>query len=268
MILLYLIPKNLLSLIVGWLAHRSWPKPINTWIIAKFSQVYKINLAEAEKNITEYESLGDFFVRKLKVSCRPLGEGWAVHPADSVITAQSRIQKNMFIAVKGQSISLTDFLANSKAHEIFSQGQSFTYYLCPADYHRVHSPVNGSIKKVTHIPGQLWPVNQWAVQNIKNLFLVNERVVVEIETNRGLVCVTFVGATNVGSIELSFDTSLKTNRPFSNQRSTSKLMNTPILKGQELGLFRMGSTVVVTYPQVITGHLTLPCKVNVNANLF
>lgn len=265
--LLYLIPKNLLSLIVGFLVHLPLPRPLTRSLIAKFSQVYKINLSEAEKDISEYRSLGDFFIRHLKSGVRPLGDGWAVHPADSVITAQSRVQKNSLVAVKGQSISLSDFLVQPKAYDLYSQGQSFTYYLCPADYHRVHSPVNGVIKKITHVPGALWPVNDWAVKNIPNLFILNERVVVEIETNRGLVSVVFVGATNVGSIELAFDASLKTNRLFSKNIFT-KTYEQPIEKGQELGLFRMGSTVVVVYPQVITGNLNLPLPARVNANLL
>lgn len=265
--LLYLIPKNLLSLIVGYLVHLPLPRPLTRALIAKFSQVYKINLSEAEKDISEYASLGDFFVRHLKKNSRPIGEGWCVHPADSVLTAQSRVEKNMFLSVKGQRVSLSEFLVNPKAQEIYTQGQSYTYYLCPADYHRVHSPVTGTIKKITHVPGHLWPVNDWAVKNIKNLFLVNERVIVEIETNRGLTSVVFVGATNVGSIELSFDNSIKTNKLFRSERLT-KDYNIQIQKGDELGLFRMGSTVVVIYPQVIAGHLNLPLPVKVNANLF
>lgn len=267
---LYLIPKNLLSLILGALAHIPWPAPLNQWLLKTFSNYYKINLAEAEHPLSDYKSLGDFFVRRLRPEARPLGGDWAVHPADSQLTQMGRIKSGKVIYAKDRGYSLAEFLADPTAHEKYANGQFFTYYLCPADYHRVHSPVAGEITEITHIPGALWPVNTWAVENIHDLFVVNERVVVEIKTDRGPVAAVFVGATNVGSIEIFKEPKLKTNRFLQGKAPVRYKFEKPlaISKGEELGLFRMGSTVVMIYPQVVTGNLDLPKQVKVNANLL
>jgi phosphatidylserine decarboxylase len=114
----------------------------------------------------------------------------------------------------------------------------------------VHSPIEGWIKEVRYIPGLLWPVNDWSVTSIEDLFVKNERVVVEIESARGVMAVVFVGATNVGSIRLAFEPELKTNHMHvrSPQKWNYPTKSLPISKGQELGMFCMGSTVIVVAP--------------------
>lgn len=267
---LYLIPKNCLSLVLGALAHVRWPEPLNQWLLRTFTNYYKINLAEAEYPIEKYKSLGDFFVRHLRDGARPLGGDWAVNPADSELTQMGRIRGGQVIYAKDRGYMLEEFLADSSAHDKYANGQFFTYYLCPADYHRVHSAVAGEITQIIHIPGALWPVNKWAIENIRNLFVVNERVVVEIRTDRGPVAAVFVGATNVGSIEIFKESKLKTNRFLQGSKPTYYKFERPmpISKGEQLGLFRMGSTVVMVYPHVVSGNLQLPKKVKVNANLL
>lgn len=267
---LYLLPKNLISLILGSLAHVSWPGPLNRWLMRTFANYYKLRLDEAEKSLFDYKSIGDLFVRHLKPGVRPLGKDWAVNPADSKLTQMGRIKVGQVIYAKDKAYALSDFLADKHAHEKYASGQFFTYYLCPTDYHRVHSPVAGKITKITHIPGALWPVNDWAVANIGNLFVVNERVVVEITTDRGPVAAVFVGATNVGSIEIFKESSLQTNAfmQSSKVRHFQYPQGMSIEKGEELGQFRMGSTVVMIYPQVISGALELPREVKVRANIF
>ncbi len=241
------LPKNHLSYFVGVLTHLKLPKFIWTPIIRWFASAYKINLSEAEFEISEYQSLGDFFVRRLKPGIRPIGNTWNVHPADAVITQASKITGGKLIQAKNKFYDVVDLTNDSKALDKYNEGYFLTYYLCPTDYHRMHSPVNGSIQKITHIPGKLWPVNSWSTENVPELFSVNERVCVEIKTDRGLVNVIFVGATNVGQIILTVDSEIHGNQLVLSKPLTKENLNINVTKGQELGMFRMGSTVVMLY---------------------
>lgn len=240
------LPKNHLSYLVGKLVHIKLPSFLNKLIIANFAKAYHIRLDEAEFSYDQYPSLGEFFIRRLKPGIRPVASSWAVHPADSVITQAAVIQDGKLIQAKNKTYSLVQFTKDPNALAKWDQGIFLTYYLCPTDYHRVHSPVTGTIKRVRHIPGALWPVNAWSTENIHELFSVNERVLVEIETDRGPVGVMFVGATNVGQIILSFDPTVVGNQLLSSA-VLEKEYSFPIKKGDELGAFRMGSTIVMLY---------------------
>ena len=261
------LPKNHLSFIVGKLVHLKLPSFLTRFIITRFAKAYKIDLTEAEFPIERYESLGEFFIRRLKPGLRPIATSWAVHPADSVITQADTIRAGKLIQAKDKTYSVQQFTRDSQALEKWDQGVFLTYYLCPTDYHRVHSPVDGKIVRMIHIPGALWPVNSWSTKNVHELFSINERVLVEIETDRGLVGVMFVAATNVGQIILSFDPEVVGNQ-FQVSSSYEKFYQIPIKKGDELGAFRMGSTIVMMYakgvlpnPQV-QKYVGQPVKVN------
>lgn len=229
--------------------HLHLPGFLNHIIITIFAKHFRINLDEAEYPIENYPSLGEFFVRRLKPGLRPLGSTWAVHPADSVITQAAPIKSGKLIQAKNKTYSIDNFTRDPEALAKYEKGSFLTYYLCPTDYHRVHSPVDGEIKRVVHIPGALWPVNSWSTENIHELFSINERVLVEIETNRGLVGVMFVGATNVGQIVLSFDSDIIGNQLLSDAIKIKEYKDLKIQKGDELGMFRMGSTIVMLYSE-------------------
>lgn len=267
------LPKRRLSRWVGHLMH--WEGP--TWwahlSVKSFAKMYNINLQEAEKDYTEYPSIGQFFIRRLRLGVRPIAENsWAVHPADSHITQASPIQDGTLIQAKGMTYNLDEFTQDPHCHEKWGEGYFMTYYLCPTDYHRVHSPVTGEITDVRAMPGELWPVNEWSTSNVKNLFGVNERILVEIQTDLGPVGVVFVGATNVGHIVLSFDETIRGNQKsacvFQHKNYSPSI---PVKKGDELGMFRMGSTVVMLYPkgfkEKYQNSLNLGPSVQVNAAL-
>ncbi len=245
MFILYGLPKNLLSYWVGKLMHFQFPSFIAQFLIRHFIKLYEINESEAELPIEHYKSIGDFFIRKLKAGSRPLSPENFVHPADSKMTARGLVLAGQILQAKGRNYSLVEFLRESDDSR-WLNGYYITYYLCPTDYHRVHSPVEGRIKEIRYVPGELWPVNDWSISNIDKLFIKNERVIIEIETTLGPIAVVLVGATNVGSIRLSFEPSLKTNH--AHKRKENKLTYVepiPIAKGAELGMFCMGSTVIV-----------------------
>lgn len=246
MVLLYLLPKNLLSRLVGWLVHRPLPRWLRSPVIGLFARAYRIRIDEAEKGIEDYPSIGDFFVRRLRSSARPLGEEGLLHPADSLVTQAGPIQDGQLVQAKGRSYSLANLLDRDEWAPTYRDGAFVTYYLCPTDYHRVHSPVNGSVRRVRHVPGALWPVNEWSVGRIADLFCVNERVIVEVDSVHGPVAAVFVGATNVGKITLAFWPEFATNlAKVRSPRERNFGPETLLSKGDELGTFHMGSTVVL-----------------------
>ena len=226
-----------------------WPAPIHHRLLKFFARLYQINLNEAEKPLLEYPSIGDFFVRRLKDGARPLGSGVLVHPADAVLTQFSRLHQDQLIQAKGKDYSLAKLIgepSTSQAVINFWQGSFAVYYLCPTDYHRVHSPVDGDILQVKWIPGHLWPVNRISVDSVRDLFAINERIVVEIQTAKGRCLVIFVGATNVGKMTLSFEPRVVTNNLKQREPLVFQYKNPRrIEKGAELGQFQMGSTVVM-----------------------
>lgn len=254
---------------MGVLVHIQLPSFLNSLLIRQFAKAYKIDLSEAEYPVEHYKSLGDFFVRKLKPGIRPIGSTWALHPADSTITQAAKIADGRLIQAKNRTYSVESFTQDAKALDKWKEGFFLTYYLCPTDYHRVHSPVSGKIVRVVYIPGALWPVNSWSTSHIHELFSINERVLVEVQTERGLVGVMFVGATNVGQIILSFEPEIRGNQLLSNAVVEKTYANLSIQKGDELGQFRMGSTIVMLYSKgtlpdeiKIEKFLNQPVRVN------
>ena len=244
--LIQYLPRKWLSRQIGFLVHIRGPW--SSLLIWLFAEYYNINLSEAEKPLELYPSLGEFFIRQLKEGVRPLAQAWAVQPADSKVTEFGEIENGTLIQAKGITYKLAHFIEDPDALDKYDNGTFITYYLCPTDYHRVHSPVAGLVRSVTYMPGDLWPVNEWSVKNIAKLFRTNERMYVEIATEFGPVGVVFVGATNVGSIELSFGDKIKPAfKTNAGQRPRRHILDIPheINIGEELGMFRMGSTVVL-----------------------
>lgn len=245
--ILKFLPRKCISRIAGKIAFFQFFSFIQIKINSAYASYFKIDLSEAELSLDKYPSLGEFFIRKLKTDARPIQSDFCIHPADSVVSQQDEIKNNQLIQAKGITYSVQELIGEKIENGIevnskFEDGYFLTYYLSPKDYHRVHSPVTGVITKINYISGDLWPVNQWSVLNIPNVFNLNERVYVEIKTTHGPVGVVFVGATNVGSIKLAkYDI-----RPSKVNYQLNDL-NIPVAIGEELGMFRMGSTIVMLY---------------------
>lgn len=250
--IVHFLPKKLLSYWMGRLMHVKLPKPLAHWSVRTFGKYYQINFDEAEKSADEYSSIGDFFVRRLKQGVRPIADSPLLHPSDSVIAQVGEIQQGHCIQAKGKTYTVAGLCADFEWAKKYEDGLFLTYYLCPTDYHRVHSPVDGKIQRLRHVPGHLWPVNNWSTENIENLFAVNERIILEIESRLGSCLMVFVGATNVGQIRLAFDSEIITNIR-GDEVPREKEYNPPIeiSRGQEVGTFYMGSTIVMIYPKTI-----------------
>ncbi len=257
-LLIPVLPKNDLSHAVGKIVHTKLPGSLGRKSVGMFARYYNINLEEAEHGLEDYPSIGALFTRKLKEGLRPVGKG-IVHPADALITEAAPIKDGQAIQAKGRTYSVAGLLGGGPYSENFNDGAFVTYYLCPTDYHRVHSPVDGKIIWSNHIPGALWPVNEWSTQKIPNLFNVNERIAVVIESERGLVALVMVAATNVGNMSMTFDPSITTKVRRGSRKPHPKTYapGVTVSRGEEVGIFHMGSTVVMLYaPGVLQGAVS------------
>jgi phosphatidylserine decarboxylase len=205
--LLYLIPKNWLSRLVGWAVRRPWPlglhRLIRDWFIGK----YGVNVAEAEKPLEAYPTLGALFVRRLQPGARPLAAASLVSPVDGMLTQRGVLEGGAdarLVQIKGLSYSLAGLLGKGWDAAAYAGGAFLTLYLAPWNYHRIHAPAQGRVLRARHIAGALWPVNAWSVERIPELFVRNDRILVEMECGGGRICTALIGATNVGRITLDF----------------------------------------------------------------
>jgi phosphatidylserine decarboxylase len=239
------VPKNHLSRAVGRLVHARWPRPIARRLVRWFADTYQIDVDEAGKPIHDYASIGHFFTRDLREGLRPI-EGELVSPVDGVLRAFGTVRDGRLEQIKGKDYTLARFLGDEGAARRYENGVFFNLYLSPQDYHHVHSPVGGTITRSLHIPGKLWPVNDWSLANVEELFSINERVVTWIASRFGEVAAVMIGATNVGKISVVYDSFLS-NVPRSERRSRDYTPPIPIAAGDRLGTFHMGSSVVLLF---------------------
>jgi phosphatidylserine decarboxylase len=244
--LMRLMPTHTMSRWVGQLAKQ----PFSKTIIPYFSKRYNITLDEAEHDIHHYQSLNEFFTRRLKTGLRPVAshEGAVVSPADGKVAAFGTINKGMLVQAKDAYYSIWDLLGISPQEASRYDGGTFiTIYLSPRDYHRVHSPIEGQITDYSYIPGTLFPVNAFGVRVVKGLFAMNERLVTFIESGIGRVGVVKVGATIVGSVKVGYDKDATTNVKAGTVIHKKIHQSLPVTRGEELGFFEFGSTVVLVF---------------------
>ena len=238
--LLWLLPKNSLSRLVGKLATLKLPLFFRESFFKAFGKFFGVDFSEIQKPLREFESLQDFFIRQLKPGLRPIDSANLVSPCDGVFGQCGQIKDGQLMQIKGKNYTLSALLGEEAPG--FNNGYFATIYLSPKDYHRFHAPCDASITRARYIPGYLWPVNAWAVKNIDQLFCINERIVCWLGEEAILVA---VGATCVGKVKLAFDPELTTN--IKNAQSILKYYEPARVfqKGAELGYFEFGSTVVL-----------------------
>ena len=244
-----ILPKGFISRIFGLVAIMPLPQKLMKKIIAWYSAKYGVNLDEARIPPTGFKNLNMFFTRELKSGARKIDpdKKSVVATTDSRVDEFGDINEDSILQAKGIDYSLREFIPSNKC-EKFINGKFITLYLSPGDYHRIHSPVSGEITGFFNIPGKLYTVQEFMVQRFKGLFSVNERLITYIETEKGSVAVCKIGAINVGKITLSYDYSV-TNKFF---RSKNEHIYAPderpqINKGDELGAFNLGSTVIILF---------------------
>ena len=243
----FLLPQHLLSRLMFRFARiqASWIKNLFTsWFVSK----YKVNLTEALlEDIDEYKHFNDFFTRALKDGSRPISDSKVVSPVDGVVSQFGSIKESMIVQAKGKEYSVEALLADNSINDLYT---SFaTIYLSPKDYHRIHMPFDGSLKSMKYIPGNLFSVNQRTVNDIDEVFARNERLVCFFDTEYGEIALVMVGAIFVGSMETSWEGQITP--PYTKSIKTYDYDSRQIKlsKGEELGRFNMGSTVILVLPK-------------------
>jgi phosphatidylserine decarboxylase len=218
-------------------------------IISWYSAKYGVNLSEAEIPEAGFKNLNSFFTRKLIAGARKIDadKKSIVATTDSRVDQYGDISDDSILQAKGVDYSLRDLIPSIEA-EKFIDGKYITLYLSPGDYHRIHSPVSGRITGFFNIPGKLYTVQEFMVKGLKGLFAINERLITYIETSSGAVAVCKIGAINVGKISLSYDHSV-TNKFFrsKNEHIYDEDKQPEINKGGEIGVFNLGSTVIILF---------------------
>lgn len=247
----YILPKLILTKITGYLA-KIKNKYFKNLFIYIFTQVYKIDLNQAErKNISDYQDFNDFFTRKLDFTVRKLDlSPNIISPVDGTVLTLGDMYNSTLIQAKNHSYQLNELLGESNKSQkftpLFQNGSFITIYLSPQDYHRVHMPHTGKLVSMRHVPGKLFSVSPTSCKAINNIFANNERVINIFKTEHGYIAVILVGAMLVGSIATQWSGIITpphnnpsiTNFDYSEQEI---ILN----KGDELGYFAMGSTVIL-----------------------
>lgn len=238
-----LLPQHALSRLVGRLA-ASENNLVKTPFVRLFANAYNVNMAEAARgNLHDYRSFNDFFTRELKEDARPLAEGdhTILCPADGAVSQLGRIEDGQVLQAKGIRYRF-EALAAEAASQRFEGGSFITIYLAPSDYHRVHMPVQGRLRRSIAVPGALYSVNSHTEAEVPGLFARNERLVCEFDTDYGRVLSIMVGAMIVASIETVWD------GPASPYRQhTSQEHDMTLGRGAEMGRFLLGSTVILCF---------------------
>ena len=247
----YLLPKHWLTAVVYRLARVRVPAVKNA-LIRGFLKLFDVELEEVKGRVPQdFRSFNDFFIRELNDGARPIDANPAaiVSPADGTLSQAGTLRGSRILQAKGIDYSLEDLLAADvdKAGE-FSGGAFATIYLAPYNYHRVHAPVDGELVAAHYVPGDLFSVNSKTAAQVPGLFSRNERLNLHFQTAFGPMVVVFVGALNVGSISTPWSGEVRPRKSGVVERIDVSAAPQQVRKGDLLGWFNMGSTVIVLLP--------------------
>ncbi len=241
--LLRAIPRVRLSQAVGRLSEAPLPKPVSQAIAGVYSRAYDVNMDEAEPRTKPYPSFDAFFTRPLRPGARVISDDVVVSPADGKLESSGPVESSGRIFVKGRPYEVGELVGGAEEAASFAGGSFAVVYLSPRDYHRVHSPVDGSLRLVRGIPGDLFPVNSIGERHVPRLFAINNRVVMFIDTpGLGQVAVIMVGAVIVGRISAK-----AIDAPAVPPGDHLFEPGIPLARGDELGTFHLGSTAVLLF---------------------
>jgi phosphatidylserine decarboxylase len=245
----YLIPKQALTALAGKFASARAGNT-TTAVIRWFVKRYQVNMAEAANpDIAGYATFNDFFTRALKEGARPLAQADWVCPVDGAISQFGRIDKDQIFQAKGHSYSTTALVGGDATLAAqFQDGHFATLYLSPKDYHRIHMPCDGVLRRMIYVPGDLFSVNPTTARGVPGLFARNERVVCVFDSAHGPFVLTLVGATIVGSMATVWHGLVNPPRPGRLWERSYARDAVRLLQGAEMGRFLLGSTVVMLFP--------------------
>lgn len=245
-LLLTVLPHHAISRILFFasrLDNKSWQQ----FLIKRYLKMFKVDLHQAQKqSAKEYRTLNEFFTRELLTAARPINfaHDVLVSPVDGQISQIGKLNSGQLLQAKGRTYEVKALLGDSY-ESCFDEGAFTTIYLSPKDYHRIHMPLNGSVDNISYIPGRLFSVAPFCVENVSSVFAKNERVVCIFTTDIGKIALVLVGAINVAAIETTWEGLITPKRglqAFNKQYENEEVY---LEKGTEMGRFNMGSTVIL-----------------------
>ena len=248
----HVVPQHLLSRLTGWLAEVRYPIWLKNWVIGRFIDHFEVDMTEAaEPDHEAYPNFNAFFTRPLVEGARPIADADIVCPADGAISQLGEIEEERIFQAKGQWFSTRELLGGDEARAAqFEDGEFATIYLSPRDYHRVHMPVAGTLTATTYIPGKLFSVNGVTAENVERLFARNERLVCYFDTAAGPMALVLVGAMVVAGIETVWAGQVAPPLKAPSTLDYHQLPGTvELAKGEEMGRFKLGSTVILLFPK-------------------
>jgi len=264
----YFIPKHMLSSGMHWFMQVETPWIKNN-VIKLLTKIYGINISEAaDEDINNYPHFNAFFTRALKPEARPIDNTpncW-VSPVDGLISQSTHIEGNKIIQAKCHPYTVEALVGGDISYaQQFNNGEAAVIYLSPKDYHRIHIPVDAKLLSMTYVPGDLFAVNPATVRQVDGLFARNERLVIRFENEQGPFCLIMVGAIFVGSMETVWEGKITPDYEPTIQHWDYQDDNIQFSKGDEIGRFNMGSTVVLLategqLPELGKIHANTPIK--------
>ncbi len=245
----YLLPKQALTSFAGWVAGHERGR-VTTWIVRRFVAKYGVAMDEAlESDPAYYKSFNQFFTRALKPGARPLADADFLCPVDGAISQFGSIDGDQIVQAKGHDYTTTALLGgDAQLAAQFANGSFATLYLSPKDYHRIHMPCAGRLTQMIHVPGALFSVNPGTARGVPGLFARNERVISIFESARGPFALVLVGATIVGSMQTVWHGVVNPPRGTEVRRWRYDDRAIALARGEEMGRFLLGSTVVALFP--------------------
>jgi len=247
----YVLPQHALSRLIYGLTRCRW-RWLKNMLIRAFVRGYRPVMDDAlEPDPLRYASFNEFFTRRLRGGARPLATDPAriLSPADGTLSAAGAILEDTLLQAKGHDFRLQELLGDADYAAKFRHGSYATIYLAPYNYHRLHMPLDGSLRAAWHVPGRLFSVNDATAALVPRLFARNERVVCIFDGDPAPFAVVLIGALFVGSIATSWHDEI-TPHPARGirrlQPTGAAMLQQP--RGAELGLFNMGSTIILLLP--------------------
>lgn len=242
--LLQVAPLRTYTKLVRVVSGIALPRPLRGPLFGAIATTMGMDLGEAEQPITEYRCLGDLFVRRLRPGLRPVQEApdVVVSPVDGCVSGLGQAYQGGLIQAKGIEYPLAELVDSPELARSLDGGVYATLYLRPGDYHRIHCPISGHLVALRRIGGRLFPVQPFVVRNLRGLFVRNERLVLELQTDLGKVAMVCVAAAGVGCISTIFD-----DLRGSNGDPRRRPLRVPVRKGEEIARFNLGSTVILVF---------------------
>ena len=246
----YVLPHHLLSGLVNWIMRIRF-RPVKNLLIAVIGGIAGVDWSEAKgQSYSDYSCFNDFFTRELVDGAREIDEDPLsfVSPSDGHISQCGRITQDRILQAKGHHYTIRSLLADDPWSKDFINGFFHTIYLSPRDYHRVHMPADGVLQRMIHVPGRAFSVSPATVRQVPNLFARNERVVSLFETPHGPMAVVLVGAMLVSSMDTVWSGTVTPPRGKHVQTGDWSRRGIQLNRGEEMGRFNMGSTVILLWP--------------------